>query len=97
MKQQSTDKLAASLRHIILIPSQAVFDLPSSFWVITREATNTNFIVVFGLTWSGFEPTIYHTRGEHTNHYTTDEPMIYHTRGKHTNHYTTDAVKKCLK
>jgi hypothetical protein len=30
-------------------------------------ATNTNFIV-FGLTWSGLEPTIYHTRGQHANH-----------------------------
>ena len=35
------------------------------------EATNTNFIV-FGLTRSGLKPTIYHTRGEHANHYTTD-------------------------
>jgi hypothetical protein len=33
---------------------------------------------------------IYHTRGEHANHYTTDEPMIYRTRGEHANHYTTD-------
>ena len=31
------------------------------------EATNTNFIV-FGLTRSGLEPMIYHTRGEHVNH-----------------------------
>ena len=35
------------------------------------EARNTNFIV-FGLTWSGLEPTIYLTRGEHANHYITD-------------------------
>jgi hypothetical protein len=35
------------------------------------EKTNTNFIV-FGLTRSGLEPTIYRTRGEHANHYTTD-------------------------
>ena len=46
-----------------------------------------------GFTRPGLEPTIYQTRGEHTNHYTTDEPTIYHTRGEHTNHYTTDAVK----
>jgi hypothetical protein len=39
------------------------------------------------------EPTMYHTRGEHTNYYTTDEPMMYHTRGEHTNYYTTDAVQ----
>jgi hypothetical protein len=35
------------------------------------EATNTNFIV-FGLTQSGLELTIYHTRWEHANHYITD-------------------------
>ena len=37
----------------------------------SREATNTNFII-FGLTRLVLEPTIYCTRGEHTNHYTTD-------------------------
>jgi hypothetical protein len=39
--------------------------------VVSGEVTNTNFIV-FGLTRSGFEATIYHTRGEHANYYTTD-------------------------
>ena len=48
-----------------------VFALPPLCCVLSREATNTNFIV-FGLTRSGLEPTIYRTRGEHTNHYTTD-------------------------
>jgi hypothetical protein len=35
------------------------------------EATNTIFIV-FDLTQSGLEPTIYRTQGDHANHYTTD-------------------------
>jgi len=39
--------------------------------MLSREATNTNFIV-FGLTRSGLEPMIYRTLGEHANHYTTD-------------------------
>ena len=39
--------------------------------MLREEATNTYFIV-FGFTWSGFEPTIYHTWGGHANHYTTD-------------------------
>ena len=39
--------------------------------LISRDATNTNFIV-FGLTWMGLEPMIYRARGEHANHYTTD-------------------------
>ena len=46
-------------------------------------------------TWPRLEPTIYHTRGNHANHYTTwprVEPTIYHTRGNHTNHYKTDVV-----
>ena len=32
-----------------------------------------SFFLVFGLTRLGLEPTIYHTRGEHANHYATDE------------------------
>ena len=39
--------------------------------MLSREATNTN-LIVFGLTRQGLEPTIYCTRGEHGNHYTTD-------------------------
>jgi hypothetical protein len=39
--------------------------------IISIVQTHTNFIV-FGLTRSGLEPTIYRTRGEHTNHYITD-------------------------
>ena len=35
------------------------------------EVTRTNFIV-FGLTRSGFESTIYQTREEHANHYIID-------------------------
>jgi hypothetical protein len=39
--------------------------------MLSGEATNTN-LLVFGLTGAELEPTIYHTRGEHANHYTTD-------------------------
>jgi hypothetical protein len=59
--------------------------------MLSGEATNTNFIV-FGLTRPELKPMIYHTQGEHANHYTTDEPTIDHTRGEHANHYTTDVV-----
>jgi hypothetical protein len=38
---------------------------------LSEEATNIN-LIVFGLTRSGHEPTIYRTVGEHANHYTTD-------------------------
>jgi hypothetical protein len=39
--------------------------------VLSGEASHTYFIV-FGLTLSGLELTIYRTRGEHAHHYTTD-------------------------
>jgi hypothetical protein len=40
--------------------------------MFNKEASTTNFIV-FGLTQSGVEPTIYYTQGEHVNHCTTNE------------------------
>ena len=75
LKQQSAERYFAPLGHIILIPGQPVFALSPYRCVLSREATNTNFIV-FDLTRSGFEPTIYHTRGEHANDYTTDAMEI---------------------
>ena len=43
--------------------------------MLSREAVNTSFIV-YGLTWLGLEPMIYHTLGKHANHlYTTN--VIY--------------------
>jgi hypothetical protein len=53
--------------HIILIPSQLVFVLTPSGCMLSRKATNTNFIA-FGWTRQGLEPTIYHTWGIHANH-----------------------------
>jgi hypothetical protein len=44
--------------------------------MLSREATNTNFLV-FGLTRPGLEPSIYHTRGEHANHNTTETVWKY--------------------
>jgi len=72
LKQQSADRHVAILGHIILIPSQPVFALSPKCCVLSGEATNTNFIV-FGLTRPGLERTIYRTRGEHANNYTTDK------------------------
>jgi hypothetical protein len=43
---------------------------------LTDEATDNNFIV-YGLIRPGLELTIYHTRGEHANHYTTDAVSRY--------------------
>ena len=64
LKQQSAEKHVAPLGHIIPIPSQAVFVRSPYFCMLSRKATNINFIV-FALTRSRFEPTIYHTHGEH--------------------------------
>ena len=44
--------------------------------MLSGEATNTN-LIVFGLSRSGLEPTIYRTQDEHANHYTTDVVLIY--------------------
>jgi hypothetical protein len=71
LKQQSANRHVTPLWHIILIPSQPVFALSPWCCLLSGEETNTNFIV-FGLTWTRVEPTIYSTRGEHTNHYATD-------------------------
>ena len=38
---------------------------------LSREETHTNFIV-FGLTWPGLEPKIYHTWDMQANYYTID-------------------------
>ena len=56
------------------------------FFGLSREATNTNFIV-FGLTRTGLEPTIYRTQGEQANHNTID--VVKNTFGLATYH-------KCL-
>jgi hypothetical protein len=63
--------------------------------VLSGEAEHT-YSIVFVFTRGGLEHTIYHTRGEQSNHYTTYikqgglEHTIYRTRGEQTNHYTTD-------
>ena len=69
--KQSEHWHVAPLGHIILIQSQPVFALSPYCYVFSEEAINTNFIV-FDLTRSGLEPTIYFTRGKYANHYTTD-------------------------
>jgi hypothetical protein len=50
-----------------------VFALSPQCCVLSGEATNTNF-KVFGLSrpGPGLKSTLYRTRGEHANHYTTD-------------------------
>ena len=47
--------------------------------MLSGEATHTNYIV-FSLTQSGIEPTIYRTRGEHASHYATDDRGLLPTR-----------------
>ena len=50
LRQQSTGRYVAPLEHIILIPGRPVFALSYLYCVLSREATNNNFID-FGLTW----------------------------------------------
>jgi hypothetical protein len=49
----------APLQHIILIPSQPIFDLAPQWCVLSGDTATTNFIV-FALTQQRLEPTIYH-------------------------------------
>ena len=71
MKQQSASRYVAPHGHIILVPSKSVFDLTPYCCMISKEAINNKFSVI-GLTRSLLEPTIYPTRGEYANDYTTD-------------------------
>ena len=75
-KQHSAGRHVVPLRHIILIPRQPVVLLSAAY--LPGETTDVNFII-FDLTRSVLEPTIYHTRGEHANYYATDAvtPTIY--------------------
>jgi len=57
--------------HIIMKLSQAVIFLTSLYWMLSRKAANTNFII-FGLTRQEFTPRIYHNKGKDTNNYTTE-------------------------
>ena len=54
----------------------SIFQVVIEFSVFSEEAMLTNFIVL-GFIRPGLdrEPTIYHTRGQHINHYITD-PMV---------------------
>ena len=64
-----TGRYFAQLGHIIMIPRQPVIALtPNCCW-IPSEAANIKFIFI-GLIRPGLEPTIYHTLGYNTNHYT---------------------------
>ena len=63
--------IVTPLGHIILIRIQPAFAHSLQCCMLGGEATNYQF-VVFRLTQSGLEPTIYCTQGEHANHYTTN-------------------------
>ena len=57
------------LEHIILIASQAINTAACS---AKKKKTQQILTLVFGLTRLRLAPTIFHTQGKHTNHYTTD-------------------------
>ena len=60
--------------------------------MLSGKVTNTN-LIVFALTRPGLEPTIYNTRGKHSNHYTTDavknliQQSLFYLLGKDKNEF----------
>jgi len=74
MKQHPAGRHVATLGRIILIPRQSLFALTSKCCVLGGQAANANFIV-FGVAQPGLEHTIYRSRGEQTNHDTTDSVL----------------------
>ena len=70
LKQQSVGRQSTPLGHIPIM-SQQIFTLMLNAMCLSREETNTN-IIVFGLTWPGLEPKIYHTWDMQANYYTID-------------------------
>ena len=70
--------------------------------MLRGEATNTNFMV-FDLTGSRLELMIYHTRGEHAKHYTTDAVnscmiiVLYNNLLVSNSHMTAGNIKSCEK
>ena len=71
LKQQSPGGHAAPPGHFILISRQSALFFLLIAAGVEKQQNTTNFIV-FGLTWPGFEPTIYCTQGYHASHSTTD-------------------------
>jgi hypothetical protein len=60
-----------------LIDSSRHSDTLSRFWA-NHYLPFLRLFLVFGLTWSGLNPTIYCSQGEHANHYTTDAVVKVH-------------------
>jgi hypothetical protein len=68
LKQQHTDS-----RHVVSFrdqPDSEPTSLCSNSFVLSRESAT--ILTVFGLIWPGLKSTVYRTRVEHVNDYTTD-------------------------
>lgn len=73
LKGQSVGRHVVSLEHMILILRQPVSALSPQRCMISGKATNTNVRLWFYPTRTRtHELHLYHTLGEHANHYTTD-------------------------
>ena len=76
LKQQFANRHVAPLRHIILIPSQPIFALTLNATCLAEKQL-IPILYSLGLTWPRLEHTVYCSRGEHDNHYTTDAVALY--------------------
>jgi hypothetical protein len=83
-------KILGELQHVLYCFHLSIFDKlsrfranPSLFLLLNAVCLVEKQqipILVFGLTLSGLEPTIYRIRGEHVNHYTTDAVVARYLR-----------------
>lgn len=93
LKGQSVGRHVVSLEHMILILRQPVSALSPQRCMISGKATNTNVRLWFYPTRTRtHELHLYHTLGEHANHYTTDvvESLLIETH-----HFFFFFYKKC--
>lgn len=98
LKKQSAGKHVISLRHIIPILIQPVFDLTSESYVLSGEADSSKYRfhnLSIDQIWA---PSIYRTRSEHINHYTIDAvPSIQWMRNIHYLAFYQNSIIFCVK
>ena len=72
LKQQSMTCCCSRTHYSWFKANQSLLLLLNAACLVEKQQLPVLFNIVFSLTWSGLEPSIYRMWGEHANHYTTD-------------------------